>query len=56
MVVGCGARFVGSRRDEAGDRVAELSCLHLRHRPPFQERPWGHRGGRGRVGAALDCA
>jgi tellurite methyltransferase len=35
--------IVGFHQDEAGDWVAELSCLHsqhLRHRPPFQDRPW----------------
>ena len=35
--------IVGFHRDEDGDWVAELSCLHsqhLRHRPPFQERAW----------------
>jgi hypothetical protein len=35
--------ILGFHQDEDGDWVAELSCLHnqhLRHRPPFQERPW----------------
>ncbi|MDG7001319.1 MAG: DUF3565 domain-containing protein, partial [Nitrososphaerota archaeon] len=35
--------IVGFRQDELGDWVAELSCLHaqyVRHRPPFQIRPW----------------
>ena len=33
----------GFYRDEEGDRVAELNCLHrqyVRHRPPFQDRAW----------------
>ena len=33
----------GFRHDGAGEWVAELSCLHgqhVRHRPPFQERPF----------------
>lgn len=52
--------IVGFHQDDAGDWVAELSCLHgqhVRHRPPFQERPWVVTGdGRaGRVGAELDC-
>ena len=35
--------IVGFRLDDVGDWVAELSCLHnqhVRHRPPFWERPW----------------
>jgi tellurite methyltransferase len=52
--------IVGFHRDEDGDWVAELSCLHnqhVRHRPPFQERPWvlddSERAAR--IGAELDC-
>ena len=50
----------GFHRDGAGEWVAELSCLHgqhVRHRPPFQERPWVlSRAGRAeRVGGELDC-
>lgn len=53
-------RIDGFRRDDEGDWVAELSCLHaqhVRHRPPFQERPWvsTEAGRAGRVGAELDC-
>lgn len=49
--------FVG---DEEGDWVAELSCLHrqhVRHRPPFWDRPWvtTEDGRRARVGTTLDC-
>jgi len=52
--------IVGFHQDEAGDWVAELSCLHnqhVRHRPPFQERPWVTTvGGRDdRVGSDIDC-
>jgi hypothetical protein len=35
--------IVGFRRDEHDDWVAELSCghaQHVRHRPPFELRPW----------------
>jgi hypothetical protein len=35
--------IVGFHEDEHGDWVAELSCSHdqhIRHRPPFQLRPW----------------
>ena len=52
--------IVGFHQDEAGDWVAELSCLHgqhVRHRPPFQERPWvvTEDGRAARVGTELDC-
>jgi tellurite methyltransferase len=36
-------RITGFHQDEAGGWVAELSCLHgqhIRHSPPFQNRPW----------------
>lgn len=51
---------VGFHEDDQGDWVAELSCLHgqhVRHRPPFQERPWVlTRTGRAeRIGTDLDC-
>lgn len=53
-------RIVGFRADDAGDWIADLSCLHgqhVRHRPPFQDRPWVVTGpGRHeRVGTELDC-
>lgn len=40
--------------------MAELSCLHnqhVRHQPPFQERPWvmDESGRAARVGAELEC-
>lgn len=46
--------------DEDGEWIAVLSCghrQHVRHRPPFQVRPWVvHAEGRAsRIGAALDC-
>jgi hypothetical protein len=52
--------IVGFHQDEDGDWVAELSCLHnqhVRHRPPFQERPWvlDEAERSARIGAALDC-
>jgi tellurite resistance-related uncharacterized protein len=52
--------IVGFHQDEDGDWVAELSCLHnqhVRHRPPFQERPWVLDGSErsARIGAGLDC-
>jgi tellurite methyltransferase len=52
--------IVGFHQDDDGDWVAELSCLHnqhVRHRPPFQDRPWvlveAERAER--VGMDLDC-
>jgi tellurite resistance-related uncharacterized protein len=52
--------IIGFHQDDEGDWVAELDCLHnqhVRHRPPFQERPWvlDEAGRAGRLGAALDC-
>lgn len=50
----------GFHRDDDGDWVAELSCLHnqhVRHRPPFQERAWvlveDERAAR--IGTEIDC-
>ncbi|MGH9108716.1 MAG: DUF3565 domain-containing protein [Acidimicrobiales bacterium] len=48
------------RQDDAGDWVAELSCghdQHVRHRPPFQVRPWvvEASGRASRLGAPLEC-
>jgi tellurite methyltransferase len=50
----------GFHRDDAGDWVAELSCLHgqhVRHQPPFRERPWvlTEPGRAAHLGTALDC-
>lgn len=52
--------IVGYHQDEEGDWVAELSCghnQHVRHRPPFQLRPWVLTvdGRRTRLGRPLDC-
>jgi hypothetical protein len=50
----------GFRQDDAGEWVAELACghaQHVRHRPPFQVRPWvlddAERAAR--VGQRLEC-
>lgn len=50
----------GFHLDEAGDWVAELSCLHnqhVRHQPPFRDRPWvlTESGRAERRGTGLDC-
>ncbi|QTF93368.1 DUF3565 domain-containing protein [Halomonas sp. BM-2019] len=52
--------IVGYHRDEEGHWVAELACghcQHLRHRPPWVERPWvlSAAGRRSRLGLPLGC-
>ena len=51
----------GFHPDADGDWVAELSCLHnqhVRHSPPFQERPWvlSEAGRAERLGSPIDCS
>jgi hypothetical protein len=53
--------IVGYHQDEEKNWVAELSCghqQHVRHRPPFIERPWVlTEAGRGaKIGHAIVCA
>ena len=53
-------RIVGFHQDGEGDWVARLACLHnqhVRHRPPFWDRPWvqTEAGRRQRIGTDLDC-
>ena len=52
--------IVGFRQDDAGDWVAELSCLHgqhVRHAPPFRLAPWvlEEEGRAARIGTELEC-
>lgn len=52
--------IVGFHTDEHGDWVAELECghnQHVRHRPPFINRPWviTEAGRREKLGAMLEC-
>ncbi len=52
--------IVGFEQDEVGDWVALLECghrQHVRHRPPWQERPWvvTAEGRKERVGSPLEC-
>ncbi len=52
--------IVGFVRDDAGDWVAELSCLHsqhVRHAPPFRLAPWVLEEAQrsARIGSPLDC-
>lgn len=54
-------RIDGFHQDEQDDWVAELSCLHtqhVRHQPPFRDRPWVETasGRSGRVGADIECS
>ena len=53
-------KILGFHQDEVGDWVADLECghtQHVRHDPPWQERPWviTSDGRRSRIGAELDC-
>lgn len=50
----------GFHLDPDGDWVAEVCCghaQHVRHQPPFQQRPWvlDPIGRAGRVGTPIDC-
>ncbi|SEL96838.1 DUF3565 domain-containing protein [Halomonas caseinilytica] len=52
--------IIGYHRDEEGHWVAELACghdQHVRHQPPWTERPWvlTEHGRRSRLGLALTC-
>lgn len=52
--------ITGFHPDDQGDWVAELSCLHnqhVRHRPPFWDRPWvlSQPVREQRVGSDIDC-
>ena len=52
--------IIGFHGDDDGEWVAELSCghgQHVRHRPPFQIRPWvlDAKGRQSRIGALLTC-
>jgi hypothetical protein len=53
--------IVGYHQDEEKHWVAELSCghqQHVRHRPPFVERPWvlSQSGRTAKLGHAIVCA
>ena len=53
-------KIVGFHRDERGDWVAELACghtQHVRHSPPWTNRPWvmTAEGRRRFIGQELDC-
>jgi len=53
-------RIIGFHQDELDDWVADLACLHsqhVRHRPPFFDRPWVHDDDQraARIGTDLGC-
>jgi len=53
-------RIVEYFLDQAGDWVAVLDCghrRHVRHQPPFLERPWvtSEQGRRDMLGTVVDC-
>ena len=53
-------RITGFRQDDEGDWAAQLSCLHgqhIRHRPPFQNRPWvlTDAGRQEHLGTDIEC-
>ncbi len=52
--------IIGYHKDDEGHWVADLACghtQHLRHIPPFIERPWvtTAAGRREKLGVELDC-
>jgi len=52
--------IVGFRQDDVGDWIADLACLHsqhVRHQPPFRDRPWvlDPSARAARIGSDLDC-
>ncbi|PJK27409.1 DUF3565 domain-containing protein [Minwuia thermotolerans] len=53
-------RITGFGLDDKGERFARLDCghrQHVRHRPPFVERPWAESeaGRASMLGETLDC-
>jgi uncharacterized protein DUF3565 len=54
------SRITGFRQDEQGDWIAELACghtQHVRHRPPWQSRPWTQtaEGRSSRLDTEIEC-
>jgi hypothetical protein len=50
----------GFNQDVYGDWIAELACghaRHVRHKPPWQERPWvlTEEGREKMIGIEMDC-
>jgi tellurite methyltransferase len=56
----CTTIITGFHQDAEGDWVAELACghsQHVRHRPPWQNRPWvaSEAGRAEKLGASIEC-
>ena len=52
--------ITGFHQDAEGDWVADLACghsQHVRHRPPWQSRPWvvNEAGRAAKLGASIQC-
>lgn len=52
--------ITGFHRDENNEWVAELACghgQHMRHKPPFVNRPWveSEKGRREQLGRKVEC-
>jgi tellurite methyltransferase len=57
----CTTTITGFHQDANGDWVAALACghsQHMRHRPPWQSRPWvaSDAGRAAKLGASIECA
>jgi len=53
-------KIIGFHQDELQHWVADLACghtQHVRHDPPWQERPWviTEQGRQQKMGIELDC-
>ena len=60
MMIEMQQAIVGFHIDEENHWVAELACghtQHVRHDPPWQNRPWvlTEQGRREKLGAMLEC-
>jgi len=56
----CTTLISGFHKDAQGEWVAELACghsQHVRHQPPFQNRPWvtSEAGRAAKLGASIEC-
>ena len=56
----CRTVITGFHQDAEGDWIAELACghsQHVRHRPPWQSRPWATSaaGRTEKLGQSIDC-
>jgi tellurite resistance-related uncharacterized protein len=56
----CRTVITGFHQDAEGDWIAELACghsQHVRHRPPWQSRPWvtSAEGRTEKLGQSIDC-